>query len=92
MADFAIPPFSFVPGAELLSSTVVLDDVFWGLYHWLDNNPTETILVSIKVDSGPTSVNLQNAVRALWAGSPGDAYWFQDPQVAATFSPITIPD
>jgi 1-phosphatidylinositol phosphodiesterase len=34
-----------------LSTTATLPDVLLGFYKWLDHHPTETILVSIKVDN-----------------------------------------
>ena len=63
------------PAAALLSDTAQLDDIFWGLYSWLDAHPTETIVVSLKVDNGPDSVDVQNAVMNLVTSSPGSDYW-----------------
>lgn len=31
-----------------MSSTTTLTDVFYGFYKWLDNHPSETLLVSMQ--------------------------------------------
>ncbi|PLW43510.1 hypothetical protein PCASD_06770 [Puccinia coronata f. sp. avenae] len=41
----------FFHASALLSTTATLPDVLLGFYKWLDHHPTETILVSIKVDN-----------------------------------------
>ena len=45
-----------------------LEDIFWGIYHWLDGHPTETILVSVKVDNGNNTAELQQKVYNLITG------------------------
>jgi 1-phosphatidylinositol phosphodiesterase len=68
---------SYWQDIALLSNNAQLDDVFWGLYHWLDSHPTETVFVSLKVDNGSTTTDLQNTVRGLVTGNPGSNYWYQ---------------
>jgi len=41
----------FFHAAALLSTTATLPDVLLGFYKWLDDHPSETILISIKVDN-----------------------------------------
>ncbi|KAF8581565.1 PLC-like phosphodiesterase [Ramaria rubella] len=61
----------------LLSSTASLEDVLWGLYHFLDNHPSETLLVSLKVDHGDDSLPVQQAAHALITGTSVRDYWVQ---------------
>jgi 1-phosphatidylinositol phosphodiesterase len=73
-------------GPVLLSNTTEVDDVFWGLYGWLDAHPTEAIFVSLKVDEGMNTVALQNTIRGLFTGNPGSNYWYQQlPPVCLIF-------
>ncbi|KAA1123904.1 hypothetical protein PGTUg99_029194 [Puccinia graminis f. sp. tritici] len=41
----------FYHASALLSTTATLPDVLLGFYKWLDEHPTETVLMSIKVDN-----------------------------------------
>jgi len=61
----------------LMSPTASLEDVLWGLYHFLDNHPTETLLVSMKVDHGSVGVPVQRAAHALITTPPVSDYWVQ---------------
>ena len=54
-----------------------LEDIFWGIYHWLDGHPTETILVSVKVDNGNNTAELQQKVYNLITGDTVKDYWVQ---------------
>ena len=54
-----------------------LEDIFWGIYHWLDGHPTETILVSVKVDNGNNTAELQQNVYNLITGADVKDYWVQ---------------
>ena len=73
---FTIPSFRLVwIGDALLSDTVQLDDVLWGLYHFLDTHPTETIFASLKVDHGdPNAYILQETFYNL-TSAPVVPYW-----------------
>ncbi|KZV89997.1 PLC-like phosphodiesterase [Exidia glandulosa HHB12029] len=59
----------------LLDATAQLEDVFWGFYHFLDDHPTETLVVSVKVDHGATDTTVQQALQALFTGTPASDYW-----------------
>lgn len=67
----------------LLDRSSTLEDVFWGFYHFLDQHPTETLVVSVKVDHGPTDAPVQQALQALFTGTPGADYWITDATVRA---------
>ncbi|KAG9053692.1 hypothetical protein FS842_007421 [Serendipita sp. 407] len=89
-----------------LSSSVELVDIFWGLYHWLDQNPTETVLVSVKVDNGNSTAALQRQVYDLMNGPEVSDYWVHNttlpalgdarhkliPILRLTMDPNNIPD
>lgn len=52
--------------------------MLWGFYRYLDNHPTETVIVSLKVDSGSTTAQLQQTVQGYTTSSPGSSYWITD--------------
>lgn len=68
----------FFHGSILLDNTAQLEDVFWGLYYWLDANPTETILVSIKIDNGDNTVALQQQLYSLFTDTEVADYWIHN--------------
>jgi len=74
----------FYHATALLSDTATLQDVFQGLYYWLDHHPTETLLVSLKVDNGPTDAALEREVYNLVATRPGRNHWVQVPNELGT--------
>jgi len=47
----------------------------------LDEHPTETIFVSLKVDNGTTDLALQQAVYSMVTSSPTNSYWAQNTQL-----------
>ncbi|CAG7853059.1 SubName: Full=Uncharacterized protein {ECO:0000313/EMBL:CCA72524.1} [Serendipita indica DSM 11827] len=59
----------------LLDETAELEDIFWGMYYWLDQNPTETVLVSVKVDNGNNTAALQQQVYTLMNSPDVADYW-----------------
>lgn len=65
----------------VLDPTAQLEDIFWGIYHWLDAHPTETILVSVKVDNGSNTAELQQKVYNLITGDNVKDYWVQSTTV-----------
>lgn len=69
----------FVTGPALLDPNAQLEDVFWGFYHWLDDHPTETLIISLKVDSGETTAEVQSKVQGYTTSSPGSDYWITNP-------------
>lgn len=86
----------FLPGSQelgffhasaLQSPTATLPDVLLGFYRWLDDHPTETVLISMKVDNAtfadppsdgqPSSPKLQSMVHELLTNELGSRYWLQ---------------
>lgn len=51
----------FWHGPALLSQTATVDDVMYGYYRWLDDHPSETILLSFQYEGGTTSHAANNA-------------------------------
>ena len=43
----------------VLDPNTLLEVIFWGIYHWRNGHPTETILVSVKVENGDNTAELQ---------------------------------
>ncbi|KIM24702.1 hypothetical protein M408DRAFT_331671 [Serendipita vermifera MAFF 305830] len=64
-------------GAVQLDETAQLVDVFWGLYKWLDTHPTETVIVSVKVDNGNSTATLEQSIHDLVTGQDVADYWVQ---------------
>jgi 1-phosphatidylinositol phosphodiesterase len=61
----------------LLDQTAQLEDIFWGLYKWLDGHPSETVIVSVKVDNGNTTASLEQTIYNLVTGQDVSDYWVQ---------------
>jgi len=75
----------------LLSDTVQLVDVLWGLYHFLDTHPTETIIASLKVDHGDTNDPvLQNTLYDQFTTAPTNDYWVQGDVVSFSKNIVCI--
>ncbi|CAH7682899.1 PLC-like phosphodiesterase [Phakopsora pachyrhizi] len=77
----------FFHAAALLDPKAALKDVLLGFYLWLDDHPTETLLVSIKVDNAtfedpssdkqPSTAELQKSIYQLLRGDDvARSYWF----------------
>lgn len=82
LAYFEARTFTLGSTADtLLSSTASLEDVLWGLYYFLDHHPTETLLVSLKVDHGSVSVPVQEEAHTLITGPGVSNYWVQNTTV-----------
>jgi 1-phosphatidylinositol phosphodiesterase len=65
-------------GDFLLSDSAQLEDVLWGLYNFLDAHPTETIMVSLKIDHGDVNdPTLQNTLYSQFTTAPTSDYWVQ---------------
>jgi 1-phosphatidylinositol phosphodiesterase len=71
-------------GSYLLDSSVEIEDVFWGLYYWLDMHPTETVLVSMKVDNGNNTAALQQRLYNLMTNAEISSYWVRNSTVSDT--------
>lgn len=64
----------------LLSPTTTLEDVLFGLYSWLDNHPTEAVLVSMNHEGGtgtPDDAALQEHLYNIFNGDLAKRYWVQ---------------
>jgi len=51
--------------SAVLNPHAQLEDIFWGIYNWLDEYPTEAILVSVQVDNDDNTAELQQKVCSL---------------------------
>jgi len=65
-----------VQGTVVLDPNTQLEDIFWEIYHWLDGHPTETVLVSLKVDNSDNTAELKQKVYNLITGD-NVKYWVQ---------------
>jgi len=74
-------PACFI-ASYLLDSSVEIEDVFWGLYYWLDMHPTETVLVSMKVDNGNNTAALQQRLYNLMTNAEISSYWVRNSTVS----------
>jgi hypothetical protein len=70
--------WNFAAGSIQLDPTAQLEDVFWGLYYWLDTNPTETVLVSIKIDNGDNTAALQQQLYGFFTDTEVADYWIHN--------------
>ena len=64
----------------LLSPTTRVEDVFFGLYNWLDNHPTEAVLVSINHESGtgtPEDPKMYELLYDILNAPVAQKYWVQ---------------
>lgn len=64
-------------GSALLDQVAQLGDIFWGLYRWLDDHATETVIVSVKVDNGNSTASLEQTIHDLVTGQDVADYWVQ---------------
>ncbi|KDR79191.1 hypothetical protein GALMADRAFT_243091 [Galerina marginata CBS 339.88] len=70
----------FYHSKALLSPTTRMEDVFFGLYAWLDNHPTETILVSMNYEPGTGTsddARLQETLYNILTSDLAKKYWKQ---------------
>ncbi|KAF9474654.1 PLC-like phosphodiesterase [Pholiota conissans] len=70
----------FHHSAALLSPTTRVEDVFFGLYNWLDNHPTEAVLVSINHESGtgtPEDSQFYEKLYGIINAPVAQKYWVQ---------------
>lgn len=68
------------PASALLSPTTRVEDVFFGLYNWLDNHPTEAVLVSINHESGtgtPEDSQFYEMLYDILNAPVAQKYWVQ---------------
>ncbi|KAF8192921.1 PLC-like phosphodiesterase [Pholiota molesta] len=70
----------FHHSAALLSPTTRVEDVFFGLYNWLDNHPTEAVLVSINHEGGtgtPEDSKMYEMLYDILNAPVAQKYWVQ---------------
>jgi 1-phosphatidylinositol phosphodiesterase len=70
----------FYAGPALLSDTVEVEDVFFGFYKFLMDNPSETLLLSVKVDNTTfedSETKLHETIHALVTQGVGRDFWLQ---------------
>lgn len=64
----------------LLAPTTQLEDVFFGFYYWLDQHPTEAVLISLNYegDTGtPNDVKIQQHIYNFFSTELAKRYWVQ---------------
>jgi len=64
----------------LLAPTTQLEDVFFGFYRWLDQHPTEAVLISLNHEEGtgtPNDVKIQQHIYNFFNSKLAKRYWVQ---------------
>ncbi|KAJ6547001.1 PLC-like phosphodiesterase [Mycena capillaripes] len=81
--------FAYNPGNDtlgfhhsqaLLAPTTTVEDVWFGFYSWLDQHPTETVLISLNYESGtgtPRDLKLEQHIYDIMTSSLASRYWVQ---------------
>ncbi|KAK7035749.1 PLC-like phosphodiesterase [Favolaschia claudopus] len=81
--------FAYNPGNDtlgfhhsqaLLAPTTTVEDVWFGLYSWLDQHPTEAILISLNYESGtgtPRDLKLEQHIYDIMTSKLASKYWVQ---------------
>jgi 1-phosphatidylinositol phosphodiesterase len=57
-----------------------MEDVFFGFYNWLDENPTEAVLISINHEGGtgtPDDAKFEQHVYNFFTTNLAKRYWVQ---------------
>ncbi|KAJ7349106.1 PLC-like phosphodiesterase [Mycena albidolilacea] len=81
--------FAYNPGNDtlgfhhsqaLLAPTTTVEDVWFGLYSWLDQHPTEAVLISLNYESGtgtPRDLKLEQHIYDIMTSNLASKYWVQ---------------
>ncbi|KAJ7090326.1 PLC-like phosphodiesterase [Mycena belliarum] len=81
--------FAYNPGNDtlgfhhnvaLLSPTTTVEDVWFGFYQWLDEHPTEAVLISLNYESGtgtPRDLKLEQHIYDIMTSRLASRYWVQ---------------
>ncbi|KAJ7684589.1 PLC-like phosphodiesterase [Mycena polygramma] len=81
--------FAYNPGNDtlgfhhsqaLLAPTTTVEDVWFGFYSWLDQHPTEAVLISLNYESGtgtPRDLKLEQHISDIMTSSVASQYWVQ---------------
>ena len=70
----------FYHSLALLSPTTRMEDLFFGLYAWLDRHPTEAVLVSLNYEPGSGTRDdsrLQEHLYHILNGELAQRYWIR---------------
>ncbi|KAF9450833.1 PLC-like phosphodiesterase, partial [Macrolepiota fuliginosa MF-IS2] len=70
----------FYHSQALLAPTTRFEDVFFGFYNWLDQHPTEAVLISVMYESGtgtPNDAKFQQHVYDFFTTDLAKRYWVQ---------------
>ncbi|KAJ7244940.1 PLC-like phosphodiesterase, partial [Mycena rebaudengoi] len=70
----------FYHGVAMLGPTTTLQDVLYGLYNWLIEHPSETVLVSMNHESGSNTLYDKKFEELLFAGLNNEVaknFWLQ---------------
>ncbi|KAJ7460983.1 PLC-like phosphodiesterase [Mycena galericulata] len=83
--------FAYNPGNDTLgfhhsedcffaAPTTTVQDVFFGYYSWLDQHPTEAVLISLNYESGtgtPRDLKLEQDIYNILTSNVASRYWVQ---------------
>ncbi|KAJ7724183.1 PLC-like phosphodiesterase [Mycena maculata] len=81
--------FAYNPGNDtlgfhhsqaLLAPDTTVEDVWFGFYSWLDQHPTEAVLISLNYESGtgtPRDLKLEEHIYDIMTSSLASRYWVQ---------------
>ncbi|KAJ7043118.1 PLC-like phosphodiesterase [Mycena alexandri] len=81
--------FAYNPGNDtlgfhhsqaLLAPTTTVEDVWFGFYHWLEQHPTEAVLISLNYESGtgtPRDLKLEQDIYDIMSSDLASQYWVQ---------------
>ncbi|KAJ7184322.1 PLC-like phosphodiesterase [Mycena filopes] len=67
-------------GSALLAPTTTVEDVWFGLYHWLEQHPTEAVLISLNYEGGtgtPRDLKLEQHIYDIMSSDVASHYWVQ---------------
>jgi hypothetical protein len=79
----------------MLGPTTTLQDVLYGLYNWLIEHPSETVLVSVNHESGSNTLYDKKFEELLFAGLNNEVakkFWLQTSGEVGSIHPVMLPD
>lgn len=82
------------PARALLSPTTRVEDVFFGIYNWLDHHPTETVLVSINHEANtgtPDDAAFYEKLYSIFNSPSAQKYWVQANGIVCIVFKIILP-
>jgi 1-phosphatidylinositol phosphodiesterase len=80
-----------ITAAAMLAPHTTVEDVFFGFYNWLDNHPSEAVLVSINFEGGtgtPNDAQLQTHLYGIFNAPLAKRYWLQTNGTVRQLSPL----